>query len=57
MPIALRYSPAIETPAADEQEAIDGIVKGMTQQSETVEKRTMPCAPLTPRAPPASPAR
>ncbi|MGI3901215.1 MAG: catalase family protein [Janthinobacterium lividum] len=35
----LRYLPAIETPAADEQETIDGIVKGMTQQSETVEKR------------------
>ena len=35
----LRYSPAIETPAADEQETIDGIINGMTQQSETVEKR------------------
>ncbi len=35
----LRYSSAIETPAVDEQDTIDGIVKGMTQQSETVEKR------------------
>ena len=39
MTVYLRYSPAIETPADDEQEAIDGIIKGMTQQSETVEKR------------------
>ena len=36
---ALSYTPDIERPAADEQEAIDGIIKGMTQQSETVEKR------------------
>ncbi len=36
---ALRYSPAIETPSADEQETIDGIIKGMTQQTETIEKR------------------
>ena len=35
----LRYAPAIETPAANEQETIDGIIKGMTQQSETVEAR------------------
>ena len=35
----LRYSDSIETPEADEQETIDGIIKGMTQQSETVEKR------------------
>lgn len=35
----LRYSPDIETPNDDEQETIDGIIKGMTQQSETVEKR------------------
>jgi hypothetical protein len=35
----LRYSPDIETPAADEQKTIDGIIQGMTQQSETVEKR------------------
>ena len=35
----LRYAPDIEKPAADEQETIDGIIAGMTQQSETVEKR------------------
>lgn len=35
----LRYAPDIETPEADEQETIDGIIQGMTQQSETVEKR------------------
>lgn len=35
----LRYSPDIEQPDADEQATIDGIIKGMTQQSETVEKR------------------
>ncbi len=35
----LRFSPDIETPTDDEQEAIDGIIQGMTQQSETVEKR------------------
>lgn len=35
----LRYSPTIETIEADEQKTIDGIIKGMTQQSETVEKR------------------
>ncbi len=35
----LRYTSSIESPAADEQEAIDGIIKGMTQQSETVEAR------------------
>ncbi|MDX7953294.1 catalase family protein [Lichenihabitans sp. Uapishka_5] len=35
----LRYSADVEQPRPDEQEAIDGIIKGMTQQSETVEKR------------------
>lgn len=35
----LRYSPDIEQPDADEQETITGIIKGMTGQSETVEKR------------------
>ena len=35
----LRYSSDIEHPDADEQATIDGIIKGMTQQSETVEKR------------------
>ncbi len=35
----LRYSDEIETPDADEQAAIDGIIKGMTQQSEKVERR------------------
>ena len=35
----LSYTPAIEQPEADEQETIDGIIKGMTQQTETVEKR------------------
>ena len=35
----LRYSPDIETLEKDEQETIDGIIKGMTQQSEVVEKR------------------
>lgn len=35
----LRYSDSIETPEADEQKTIDGIIQGMTQQSETVEKR------------------
>lgn len=35
----LRYAPDIERPAPDEQETIDGIIKGMTQQSEAVEKR------------------
>jgi len=35
----LKYSPDVETPEADEQATIDGIVQGMTQQSETVEKR------------------
>jgi len=36
---ALRYHPDVETPEADEQETIDGIIQGMTQQSETVEAR------------------
>lgn len=35
----LPYGPDIERPEADEQETIDGIIKGMTSQSETVEKR------------------
>ena len=35
----LRYAPDIETPEEGEQETIDGIIQGMTQQSETVEKR------------------
>ena len=35
----LRYSPDIETPEKDEQATIDGIIKGMTQESEVVEKR------------------
>jgi hypothetical protein len=35
----LRYAPDIEKPAEGEQETIDGIIKGMTQQSETVEAR------------------
>ncbi len=35
----LRYSPDIETLEADEQKTIDGIIEGMTGQSETVEKR------------------
>ena len=35
----LLYRPTIEQPEADEQEAIEGIIKGMTQQSEVVEKR------------------
>ena len=38
MPFLL-YSGSVEQPQPDEQDAIDGIVKGMTQQSETVEKR------------------
>ena len=35
----LRYSDDIERPEPDEQQAIDGIIAGMTQQTETVEKR------------------
>ncbi len=35
----LRYSDDIETREPDEQESIDGIIKGMTQESQTVEKR------------------
>ena len=35
----LRYRPEIEQPEAGEQETIDGIIRGMTQQSETVEQR------------------
>ena len=35
----LRYAPDIETPAPDEQTSIDGIIQGMTQQSQVVEKR------------------
>ncbi|MGP7797119.1 catalase family protein [Sphingomonas sp. CLY1604] len=37
----LRYSPGIETPEPDEQESIDGIIQGMTQESQTVEKRDL----------------
>ena len=35
----LRYRPEIEQPELQEQETIDGIIRGMTQQSETVEER------------------
>ena len=35
----LPYRPDIERPDADEQTTIDGIVQGMTQQAQTVEKR------------------
>lgn len=35
----LRYAPDIETLEADEQQTIDSIIQGMTQQSETVEER------------------
>ena len=35
----LPYRNDIETPEEGEQESIDGIIKGMTQESETVEKR------------------
>ncbi|MET0270165.1 MAG: catalase family protein [Sphingomonas sp.] len=35
----LRYSDTIETPEPNEQESIDGIIKGMTAESATVEKR------------------
>ncbi|MBB3952495.1 catalase family protein [Aureimonas jatrophae] len=35
----LPYSPDIEQPSEDEQKTIDGIIQGMTQQSETVERR------------------
>ena len=35
----LRYSPDVERLAHDEDATIDGIVAGMTQQSETVEER------------------
>lgn len=35
----LRYAPEIEQPAPNEQETIDGIIRGMTQQSQTVEAR------------------
>lgn len=35
----LRYTPDIERPAPGEQATIDGIIQGMTQQSQTVEKR------------------
>jgi hypothetical protein len=37
--IPLRYRPDIERPDADEQQVIDGIIHGMTQQSETVAGR------------------
>ena len=35
----LRYSDDIETIEQNEQDSIDGIIQGMTQQTETVEKR------------------
>ncbi|WP_174291168.1 catalase family protein [Sphingomonas bacterium] len=35
----LAYRDDIETAEADEQETIDGIIKGMTQESQVVEKR------------------
>ena len=35
----LAYRSDIEQPDADEQKTIDGIIQGMTQQSQTVEKR------------------
>ena len=35
----IRYSPAVEKLQPDEQQSIDGIIHGMTQQTETVEKR------------------
>ena len=35
----LRYAPEIERPDPEEQATIDGIIQGMTQQSETVEAR------------------
>ena len=35
----LRYAPGIERPAADEQETINGIIEGMTNQSQTVAQR------------------
>ncbi|RZL20148.1 MAG: catalase, partial [Sphingomonas sp.] len=35
----LRYAPDVEKPDPDEQKTIDGIINGMTQQSETVEAR------------------
>ena len=35
----LLYSPSVERIAANEQETIDGIIKGMTRQSEVVETR------------------
>ena len=35
----LPYTLDIERPDADEQKSIDGIIEGMTKQSQTVEKR------------------
>ena len=35
----LRYRPEIEQPEPQEQETIDGIIRGMTEQSEVVERR------------------
>ena len=35
----LPYSSEVERPEPDEQETIDGIIQGMTKQSQTVEKR------------------
>ncbi|MCJ2086706.1 catalase family protein [Methylobacterium sp. E-005] len=37
--IYLRYAPDIERPVPDEQGTIDGIIQGMIQQSQMVEKR------------------
>ena len=37
--VYLPYRNDIETPEEDEQASIDGIIQGMTQESETVEKR------------------
>ena len=37
--IYLPYSPDIESRETDEQEHIDGIINGMTEQTQTVEKR------------------
>ena len=35
----LAYRPDVERPEADEQKTIDGIIEGMSGQTETVEKR------------------
>jgi len=50
----LRYSDDIETIQPDEQQSIDGIIQGMSQQTETVENaRAMRSARATPRVRPA----